>query len=149
MNFCFYTTKEVYMCGMSTNRNTLTYKLCYLINNCLALNNLLGQTNKRYRVYTHCLDYTKSIRLKICQKVVYIGHHLIIPVRHAIQRKGKYFKGQVDHMLKPLHYSGQDVFGMVKDVKGLFGKEPKENPIRMMLTNTHPSGRRRREGNQV
>ena len=73
------------------------------INDCPALNNLSGQSNKGYRACTHCLEDTNSIWLTHCRKCVYMGHHRFLPIRHAVRKKGKHFKGQADHRTKPMH----------------------------------------------
>ena len=52
------------------------------------------------------------------------GHHRFLPIRHAVRKKGKHFKGQADHRTKLMHRSGEDVFNMLKDLKVIFGKGP-------------------------
>ena len=44
------------------------------INDCPALSNLSGQTNKGYRACTHSLDDTDSIYVDNFRKNVYLGH---------------------------------------------------------------------------
>ena len=83
------------------------------INDWPALSNLSGQSNKGYRVCTHCLEDTDSIWLTHYRKCVYMGHRRFLPVRHQVRRKGKHFKGQADHRTKPMHRTGNDVFEMV------------------------------------
>ena len=99
------------------------------INDWPALSNLSGQTNKGYKACTHCLDNTESIYLKKCQKVVYIGYRRFLPIKHPLRRKGKHFKGEVDHRTKPENRSGEDVFNMVRDVQVVFGKGPGSQPV--------------------
>jgi len=36
--------------------------------------------------------------------------------------KGNHFKGEADHHSKPMHCNGKHVFGMIKDLKVVFGK---------------------------
>ena len=55
---------------------------------------------------------------------MYLGHRRFLPKNHAVRKKGKHFKGEADHRKKPIHRSGDDVFGMVKDLKVIFGKGP-------------------------
>ena len=74
-----------------------------------------------YKACTHCLDDTDNIWLTHCKKVVYMGHRRFLPIRHAVRKKGKHFKGQADHRTKPMHRSGKDVFNMVKDLEVNFG----------------------------
>ncbi|MBI0384335.1 hypothetical protein JBE27_50800, partial [Streptomyces albiflaviniger] len=81
------------------------------INDWPALSNLSGQTNKGYNACTHCLGETESIYLDKCKKNVYPGHRRFLPIRHPLRRKGKHFKGEADHRRKPIHRTGDDVFG--------------------------------------
>ena len=76
------------------------------INDWPALSNLSGHSNKGYKACTHYLDDTNNIWLTHCKKLVYMGHHRFLPIRHAVQKKGKHFKGQADHRTKPMHHSG-------------------------------------------
>jgi hypothetical protein len=94
------------------------------INDWPTLSNLLGHTNKGYNTYTHCLDKTKSIYLGKSKKVVYSRHRQFLPPRHAIRKKDKHFKDEVDPQPKPAHRTGEDVFGMVNDLKVIFRKGP-------------------------
>jgi hypothetical protein len=41
---------------------------------------------------------------------------------HVVRKKGKHFKGENDHRNKPIHPTRDDVFGMVEDLKVIFGK---------------------------
>jgi hypothetical protein len=60
---------------------------------------------------------------------VYLGHRRFLPPRHAIRNKGKHFKGEADPRPKPAHRTGEDVFGMVNDLKVIFGKGPSSQSI--------------------
>ena len=40
----------------------------------------------------------------------------------SVRKKGKHFKGEADHRKKPIHRTGDDIFGMVKDLEVIFGK---------------------------
>jgi hypothetical protein len=84
---------------------------------------------KGYRACTHCLDETDSVYLSHCKKVVYRGHRRFLPIKHQVRRRGKNFKGQVDHYTKPMHRSGMQVFDMVKDIEVVFGKGPGIQPF--------------------
>nr|ABA97043.1 transposon protein, putative, CACTA, En/Spm sub-class [Oryza sativa Japonica Group] len=94
------------------------------INDWPALSNLSGQSNKGYKVCTHCMDETESTYLKHCRKVVYMGHHRFLAANHPVRKKGKHFEHKADHRTKPKHHSGKTVFAMVKDLKVVFGKGP-------------------------
>jgi hypothetical protein len=99
------------------------------INDWPILSNLSGQTNKGYRACTHCLDETDSVYLTHCRKVVYMGHHRFLPIKHQVQKKGKHFKGTADHRTKLMHRSGRGVFNMVNDIEVVFGKGPGSQPV--------------------
>ena len=94
------------------------------INDWSALSNLSGQTNKGYNACTHYLAEIESVYLDKCKKVVYLGHRRFLPKNHTVRKKGKHFKGEADHRNKPIHRTGDDVFGMVKDLEVIFGKGP-------------------------
>jgi hypothetical protein len=94
------------------------------INDCPALSNLSGQTNKGYKACTHCLHETESIYLDNCKKNVYLGHRRFLARQHNLRKKGKHFNGKGDHRPKPTEHTGADVFDMVKDLKVMFGKGP-------------------------
>jgi hypothetical protein len=63
------------------------------------------------------------------KKVVYLGHHRFLPPKHDVRKKGKHFKGEADHRPKPVRRMGEDVFGMVNDLKLIFGKGPGSQSI--------------------
>jgi hypothetical protein len=99
------------------------------INDWPALSNLSGQTNKGYNACTHCLDETESIYLGKSKKFVYLGHRRFLPPRHAVRKKGKNFKGEADPRPKPAHRTGEDVFGMVNNLKVIFRKGPSNQSV--------------------
>jgi hypothetical protein len=94
------------------------------INDWPALRNLLGQTNKGYNACTYCLDKTDGIYLEKCKKVVYLGHHQFPTNTHPVRKKGKHFRGVGDPRPKPELRTGDDIFGMVRDLEVIFGKGP-------------------------
>ena len=94
------------------------------INDWPALSNLSGQTNNGYNACMHYLDETKSVYLDKCRKNVYLGHRRFLPTRHPLRNKGNHFKGEADHRNKPTRRSGDDIYGMVKDLEVIFGKGP-------------------------
>ena len=59
-----------------------------------------------------------------CKKVVYLGHRRFLPTKHPVRKKGKHFKGEAHHQKQHVLCTGDDVFGMVKDLKVIFGKGP-------------------------
>ena len=94
------------------------------INDWPALGNLAGHCTKGYKGCIYCLDETDSVRLKNCQKIVYMGHRRFLVLDHKLRRNRKNFNGQDDHRTKPAHRTGARVFAMVKDLKVVFGKGP-------------------------
>jgi len=94
------------------------------INDWPALSNLSGQSNKGYNACTHCLHDIEGIHLEKCKKIVYLGHRRWLPRTHVVRKKGKHFEGEADHQKKPVHRTGDDIFGMVEDLEVIFGKGP-------------------------
>src|SRR3954466_7282726 len=94
------------------------------INDWPALSNISGQTNKGYNACTHCLDDTESVYLDKCKKVVYLGYRRFLPNLHPVGKKGKHFKRLAEPRRKPVLRTGEEVFGMVKDLEVIFGKGP-------------------------
>jgi len=89
-----------------------------------ALSNLSGQSNKGYRACTHCLEETDSTYLKHCRKIVYMGYHRFLPIKHPLRRRHAHYDGKADHRTKPRHRCGKIVFEMVKDITVVFRKGP-------------------------
>ena len=85
------------------------------INDWPALSNLSRHSNKGYKTCTHCLDDTDNIWLTHYKKVVYMVHRRFLPIRNAVQKKGKHFKGQADHR--------------TKDLEVIFGKGSGSQPV--------------------
>ena len=59
-----------------------------------------------------------------CKKNVYLGHRRFLPTRNLLRKKGKHFKGEEEYRRKPTRPTGEDIYGMVKDLKVIFGKGP-------------------------
>jgi hypothetical protein len=72
----------------------------------------------------HSLADTESVYLIKCKKVVYLEHRRFLSKNHVARRKGKHFKGETDHRNKPIHRTGDDVFGTVKDLEVIFRNAP-------------------------
>ena len=60
---------------------------------------------------------------------MYLGHRQFLPTNHPLRKKGKHFKGKVDHQTKPTFITGEDVLNMVKDMKVVFGKAHGSEPV--------------------
>src|SRR3954462_11333032 len=94
------------------------------INDWPALSNISGQKNEGFKECTYYLDETESVYLDKCKKVVYLGYHRFLLNLHPIIKKGKHFKSQAEPQRKPVLRTGEEVFGMVKDLEVIFGKGP-------------------------
>jgi hypothetical protein len=99
------------------------------INDWPALSNILEQSSKGYNACTHCSDQTKSIYLDKYRKNVYLYNHHFLPPKHPLNKKGKHFNGKAETRTKPVTHTGAKVFGMVKDLKVIFGKGPSSQPV--------------------
>jgi len=73
---------------------------------------------------------------------VYIGHHRFLSVGHPVRKKGKHFKGKVDHRTKPRNRTRDDILKMVKDMKVVFCKAKAVNLFPKTFRDMHPRGRR-------
>ncbi|XP_071680239.1 uncharacterized protein [Lolium perenne] len=94
------------------------------INDWSALGNISGQSNKGYNACMHCLDELEGDYLDKCKKVVYLGHRRFLRHTHPVRKKDKHYNDEADHLKKPAHRNGADIFGMVKDLEVIFGKGP-------------------------
>ncbi|XP_052169261.1 uncharacterized protein LOC127785978, partial [Oryza glaberrima] len=63
------------------------------------------------------------------RKVVYMGHRRFLAANHPVRKKGKHFEHKADHRMKSKHRNGKTVFAMVKDLKVVFRKGPRSQPI--------------------
>jgi len=99
------------------------------INDWPALSNLSGQSNKGYQACTHCIDETDSLYRKNSRKVIYMGYHRFLPLKHPLRRKGKHFKGEPETRAKPMFRDGKHVFSMIKDIHVVFGKGRGSQPV--------------------
>ena len=77
----------------------------------------------------HCLDETESIYLNKSRKNVYPYNRRFLPHKHPLRQKGKHFNGKAETRTKPVHRTGADIFGMVKDLNVIFGKVPGRQPV--------------------
>src|SRR4051812_48310991 len=53
-----------------------------------------------------------------------MGHRRFLPTNHQCGKKGKHFKGELDHQKKPVMRTGDHVLAMVNDLRVIFGKGP-------------------------
>ena len=74
------------------------------INDWPTLSNLSGHSNKGYKACTHCLDDTDNIWLTHYKKVVYMGHHRFLPIKHAVQKNPSEFSKTSSEMARFVNY---------------------------------------------
>ena len=55
---------------------------------------------------------------------MYPYNRRFLPARHHLRKKGKHFNGKAETRTKPVTRTGAELFGMVKDLKVIFGKGP-------------------------
>ena len=60
---------------------------------------------------------------------MYPYNRRFLPKRHPLRKKGKHFNGEAEPRTKPDPRTGDDVFGMVKDLNVIFGKGPGSRPV--------------------
>jgi len=53
-----------------------------------------------------------------------VSYRGFLPIKHLVRNKGNPFKEEANHCSKPMHCNGKHVFGMIKDLKLVFGKGP-------------------------
>jgi hypothetical protein len=59
-----------------------------------------------------------------------MGHRRLLPEKHPLRKKGLHWKEKVDHRTKPPpHFKGEEIFGMVKDLRVVFGKGDGSEPV--------------------
>jgi hypothetical protein len=49
--------------------------------------------------------------------------------KHPLKKKDKHFNGTAETRGKPVTHTGAEVFDMVKDLKVIFGKGPRSQPV--------------------
>ena len=62
------------------------------------------------------------MRLKLCQKNVFIGHRRFLNSKHQYRGWRKAFNGDTDQRRAPPGLTGDQIFEKVKDVSIQFGK---------------------------
>jgi hypothetical protein len=62
---------------------------------------------------------------------VYPYNRRFLPQKHPLKKQGTHFDGKVEIRLKPITRTGAgaEVFGMVMDLKVIFGKGPGSQPV--------------------
>ena len=55
---------------------------------------------------------------------MYPWHCRFLPIKHPLRKKVNHFNGEADHRNKPTRRSGDDIYGMVKDLEVIFRNGP-------------------------
>ena len=101
---------------------TLRALLFVTISDYPALGNLSGQTTKGFNACIYCMDETASMFLKNSRKMVFMRHRRYLRRHHQYRRRQRDFDGTMENGKAPCFRSGEDVFGMVKDINIIHGK---------------------------
>jgi hypothetical protein len=56
------------------------------------------------------------------QKIVYMGHRRYIPKKHHFWNMKDQFNGKIEKRHPPPHFTGYEVYKMVKDIHAVLGK---------------------------
>jgi hypothetical protein len=92
------------------------------INDWPTLSNLSRNSNKGYRACTHYLLKTDGIHLKICKKVVYMGHRRFLHEKHPLRKKRFALERKGWSSYKAPPFKGEEIFEKGKDLRVVFGK---------------------------
>jgi len=98
------------------------------INDFPAYGNLSGYSTKGAKACPICEDDTQVLRLKNCQKNVFMGHRRFLPINHPYRKKKKEFNGKTELGVARRPLGGKGVFMRVKNLKVVFGKCAKAPP---------------------
>ncbi|KAL4591898.1 hypothetical protein LXL04_004873 [Taraxacum kok-saghyz] len=87
-----------------------------------AYANLSGYSTKGKKACPVCEEYTRSMRLKNCNKTVYMGHRQSLPRNHLYRTRGNLFDGKYEseYMTPPM--DGNMTFDRVRNLEVVFGK---------------------------
>jgi hypothetical protein len=91
-----------------------------------AARNLSGQSKKVGCGCPHCLRETDSEYLSESKKIVYMGHRRYLGMKHPFRNMCDHFNGKAEKRRPPPHFSGHDVYEMVKNVHVVLGKRKGE-----------------------
>jgi hypothetical protein len=105
---------------------TLRAMLFCTINDLPALRNLSGQSKAADTACPQFLDGTASVWLAHSRKTVFMRHRRFLSRNHPYRNIKEQFDGTRERGLCPRHYSGQDVYNMIKDIDVVLGKGRKK-----------------------
>jgi hypothetical protein len=112
--------------GYSQENFKMRAMLFCTINDFPAYGNLCGYSVKGYKACPICEDNTYSQYLKHGKKIVYLGHRRFLKPNHPYRRLKKAFNLDQENGIAPRALTGEEVYGLVKDVNVLFGKHEKQ-----------------------
>ncbi|KAI3740168.1 hypothetical protein L2E82_30590 [Cichorium intybus] len=92
-----------------------------------AYANLSGYSTKGRKACPVCEEDTRWIRLRNCNKNVYMGHRRLLPKNHLYRTQGNLFDGKIEDEIMPLPMDGKQTFSRVKNLNIVFGKLSKNN----------------------
>ncbi|KAI3496562.1 hypothetical protein L1887_38927 [Cichorium endivia] len=92
-----------------------------------AYANLSGYSTKGRKACPVCEEDTRWIRLRNCNKNVYMGHRRSLPKNHLYRTQGNLFDGKIEDEIMPLPMDGKQTFSRVKNLNIVFGKLSKNN----------------------
>ncbi|KAL4580605.1 hypothetical protein LXL04_016805 [Taraxacum kok-saghyz] len=89
--------------------------------------NLSGYSTKGKKACPVCEENTRSMWLKNCNKIVYMGHRPSLPKNHLYRTRGNLFDGKTEEedMAPPM--DGETTFSRVRNLEIEFGKRSKTN----------------------
>ncbi|XP_071729360.1 uncharacterized protein [Rutidosis leptorrhynchoides] len=106
-----------------------TFNLCSMIfctiSDFPAYGNLSGYSTKGAKACPICEDDTCSRWLKLCRKMVFMGHRKLLERYHPYRRKKDLFDGNIENGSARSPLDGEMTFSRVKNINIVFGKTNK------------------------
>ena len=100
------------------------------INDFPAYGNLSGYSVKGKRACPVCEDGTNWIRLKNCNKQVFLGHRRFLNTNRRYRRWRKAFNGETEEDRAPVPLTGDQLYKKVKRLRIKFGKPFKRELVK-------------------
>ena len=60
---------------------------------------------------------------------MYPYYRRFLPPKHPLRKPGKHFDGKAENRTKPTSRTGSEIYGMLKDLKVIFGKGAGSQPV--------------------
>lgn len=100
--------------------------LMWTVNDFPAYGNLAGCKTKGKLACPICGNKTHSIRLKFCNKLVYMGHRRFLPHSHIFRGKKNWFDGSVEEDPSPRIITGTKILQELEGIESHWGKGDKK-----------------------